>query len=419
MKKIVLAALLFITSFSFAKVDFIRVMFNHDGATQATIGWNQVSGENPRVYYGDKDISPENFESYPHFLEPHASNDFKGFENRFVRLNSLTPNQAYFFVIQDSEGVSERYWFKTTPNDPNERLSLIAGGDSRTRRDPRKKAFETCGKLVPHAILFDGDYTDIDNAEKWTMWFEDFKALYAGFDNRVIPLINARGNHEKTNEDLVCFFDCPSKKNYYNVTLGGGLINVICLNTENAIFGGKQKKFLKQCLEAHKDFYWQIPQYHRACRPHVNWKMKMRGVKNIYRKWIDLFEQYGVQLVIECDSHITKVTWPIIKSKQEGHEDGFIRDDDKGIVYIGEGCWGAPLRVPDRIRSWTRDADKVNSFNWLFVDKETIEIRTVDYWNSTISQGLKDKDRFTIPEGIALWGPNNGELVTIRNRKSN
>ena len=63
-------------------------------------------------------------------------------------------------MIKDSDGVSERYWFKTTPNTNTSRLSLIAGGDSRSRREARTQGFKMVGKLVPHAILFDGDYTD-------------------------------------------------------------------------------------------------------------------------------------------------------------------------------------------------------------------------------------------------------------------
>ena len=153
--------------------------------------------------------------------------------------------------------------------------------------------------------------------------------------------------------------------------------------------------------------------YHRACRPHVNWKMKMRGVKQIYKKWIALFEKHGVRLAIECDSHITKVTWPIVKGKTKGIEDGFIRDDENGIVYAGEGCWGAPLRVPDRIRSWTRDAGKINSFKWLFVSNKEIEMRTVEYMNADSVKGLTDETRFDIPTNINLWSPPNGALVTI------
>ncbi|MFT4602123.1 MAG: hypothetical protein ACI857_002309 [Arenicella sp.] len=414
MKKLGLLLLFAIASgLSFAKTDFFRVMFNKNGDHEATIGWNQVSGDSAVLFWGKEDMPPSRYLDYTNLAHVVHANKYKGMENRFARLIDLEPNTAYYFVVKDNEGVSERYWFKTTPHVNTSQLSFIAGGDSRSRRVPRTQGFKMVGKLAPHAILFDGDYTDIDNEVKWKFWFEDYKASYAGFDNRIIPIVTTRGNHEQSNDCLINFFDCPDEKNVYNVTMGGDLVNIICLNTE-ILFGGAQKKFLEQTLIEHEKFLWQIPMYHRACRPHVNWKMKMKGVKQIYKRWIDLFEKHGVRLAIECDSHITKVTWPIVKGKAKGIEDGFIRDDENGIVYAGEGCWGAPLRVPDRIRSWTRDAGQVNSFKWIFVSNEEIEMRTVDYMNADEIVGLTDETRFDMPKNIKLWAPANGAVVKIK-----
>ena len=412
MRKILVLALL-TSSFSvFAKVDYLRVMFNRNGATNATIGWHQVSGDSAKVYYSASDFDPVDYKACENNLSVKAQNEFKGFSNRFVRLQNLSPDQAYYFVIVDSEGVSERYWFKTTPESDDARLSLIAGGDSRTRRPVRVNANKMVGKLVPHAVLFAGDYTDIDTYEKWKFWFEDWKYTYKDFDNRIIPLVTARGNHELSNQDLTDFFDCPSKKNFYSVKLGGNLVNVICLNTEG-IFGFSQKKFLETNLVANQNMFWNLPVYHRACRPHVCWKMKMRGVKNIYRHWIDLFEKYGVRLVIECDSHITKTTWPIVKSKKDGHEDGFIRDDENGVVYAGEGCWGAPLRVVDCDRTWTKEFGSVNSFKLIYLDKNEIELRTIDYMNVDSVQGLTEANRFKLPDNVVVWNKENGGVLKM------
>jgi hypothetical protein len=398
---------------TFAKADYFRVMFNNNGDHAATIGWNQVSGDSVVLYWGKRDIQHHDYLDYENKTTVNRINHFKGMNNNFVRLTHLEPNTAYYFIVKDTEGISERYWFKTTPNENSSRLSLVAGGDSRSGREARVLGFKMAGKLAPHAIIFDGDYTDIDTEQKWRLWFEDYKSSYSSFDNRIIPIITTRGNHERSNDCLTQFFDCPKKNNVYNVTMGGDLVNILCLNTE-IIFGGAQKRFIENTLAAHENYFWQIPVYHRACRPHVNWKMKMKGVKQIYRKWIALFEKYGVKLAIECDSHITKVTWPIIKGKAKGIEDGFIRDDKNGIVYAGEGCWGAPLRVPDRIRSWTRDAGSINSFKWIFVSTDKIEMRTVAYENVDTVETLTDETRFSMPKNINLWTPENGSLVTIK-----
>lgn len=401
------------STLAFGKVDFLRVMFNHNGDNAATIGWNQVSGDSAVLFWGKEDVPTSKYLEYGNIARVATQNEYKGMKNCFVRLVNLDPNTAYYFVIKDSEGISDRYWFKTTPNGRDTRLSIVAGGDSRTRREVRQHGFRLAGKLVPHAILFDGDYTDIDNDQKWNWWFEDYKLTYKDFDNRIIPIITTRGNHEQSNHCLTELFDCPAENNVYNVTMGGTLVNILCLNTE-IIIGGKQKRFLEECLITHENFDWQIPAYHRACRPHVAWKMKMRQVRTIYRKWIHLFERYGVKFALECDSHITKVTWPIVKSKEKDAEDGFKRDDEKGIVYAGEGCWGAPLRTPDKIRNWTRDAGSINSFKWIFLDKNQLVLRTVDYMNSQTVLPLTEETRFEIPENLSVWSPPNGDVITIQ-----
>ena len=63
---------------------------------------------------------------------------------------------------------------------------------------------------------------------------------------------------------------------------------------------------------------------------------------------------------MESDAHLVKSTWPIRPSTDADNEEGFIRDDKNGTVYVGEGCWGAPLRGADDNKSWTRDSDSFN-----------------------------------------------------------
>ena len=137
-----------------------------------------------------------------------------------------------------------------------------------------------------------------------------------------------------------------------------------------------------------------------------------------YRNFVPLFEKYkNVRLCLENDSHTTKVTWPIISSKETDAEEGFKRNDNLGIVYVGEGCWGAPLRDADDCKSWTRDAGKVNQFNWIFISKEKIELRTVLYECVDKVMSLSEQTRFNIPENIELFGPKNGTLIQIHPRK--
>ncbi|HAA21409.1 MAG TPA: metallophosphoesterase, partial [Cytophagales bacterium] len=132
-------ALLLLTTVAQAGNEKYRLTLRDNPATSIVIGWNQTSGSSPVVYYGTTDYGT-NYSSYPSSRTPDRVVSHKGMNNHFVRLSGLTPNTAYYFVIRDSQGTSQRFWFKTAPNVPTERLSFLAGGDSRNNRTPRRNA---------------------------------------------------------------------------------------------------------------------------------------------------------------------------------------------------------------------------------------------------------------------------------------
>jgi hypothetical protein len=76
------------------------------------------------------------------------------------------------------------------------------------------------------------------------------------------------------------------------------------------------------------------------------------------------------------------------------------------------------LRAADDLKPWTRDAAAVNQFNWIFIAKDKIELRTVLYENADVVMELTEETRFSMPENINLWNPSNGNLVEIFQQKS-
>jgi hypothetical protein len=392
-----------------ANVNFVRVMFNTNASYEVTIGWNQLSGINPVVFFDTLRPTENNFSNS---VQVHRVTHAKSMNNHFVQLRNLKPNQRYYFCVRDSEGDSKVYYFSTSPDVPTERLSFIAGGDSRDIRETRTKGNKMVAKLKPHAVLFNGDFTGLDTPRQWVDWFEDWEHSISE-DGRISPLIVTRGNHELTNRSIINLFDVPNKRIYYNVIFGGTLLNVISLNSEILKYG-RQKIFLRSTLKKHASFDWQLPQYHRPIRPHVLHKKEMQTQ---YKNFLPLFEKTeNVRLCLENDSHTCKVTWPILSSDALGSEEGFIRNDSLGIVYAGEGCWGAPLRTADDLKCWTRNAEAVNQVNWIFIDQEKIELRTILYENVDNVATLSERNRFEMPNGLELWTPSNGALVVIHKR---
>eukprot|EP00903_Cladosiphon_okamuranus_P000645 g643.t1 len=311
---------------------------------------------------------------------------------------------------RDSEGVSKRYSFQTAPGDASERLSVIAGSDSRNHRMARCDANRLVSKLRPHCVIFGGDMTDDDSDQEWREWFDDWQ-LTIGSDGRVFPIIPARGNHEANNATLVNCFDVPSPDVYYALTLGGNLFRIYTLNTQIP-GGGEQRDWLGRDLQANQNVIWRMAQYHQAIRPHNAAKQER---EELIVQWATLFHKYKVQLVMESDAHVAKTTWPIRPSKQPGSHEGFIRDDVAGTIYIGEGGWGAPLRANDDPKPWTRSHGRFNQFKWIFIDRDKIEIRTIKTEGSTRVAEVSPNNIFEPPYGLVIWNPKEGDVVRILN----
>ncbi|WP_282031102.1 fibronectin type III domain-containing protein [Winogradskyella eximia] len=401
--------LLLSISIGFANNDKYRIMIMDDPSSTITIGWNQIDGTSPVVYYDTFDHGTDHT-LYTNSKTVDRTESFKGMDNRFVRLTGLTPNTNYYFVINDSNSTSQRFWFRTAPNDLS-RLSFIAGGDSRNNRAPRQDANLLVSKLKPHGIFFAGDMTDTNGSGEWQDWFDDWQSTIAS-DGRMFPIIPARGNHETDSETIYKLFDTPNADSYYSVTFGNDLIKAYTLNSEISVLGN-QKTWLENDLStASPNLKWKMAQYHKPMRPHAAWKAENN---NQYDAWAQLFYDEGVRLVVDCDSHVAKTTWPVKPSAYSGNDEGFVIEQINGTVYTGEGCWGAPLRPADDVKTWTRNSGSFNQFKLVFVDALKIELRTIDVSNASSVGSVSNTDPFTLPANLNVFSPSTGAVVTISN----
>lgn len=393
----------------YANTDKYRIIISDNPATSITIAWNQISGTNPLVYFDTTDHGT-NHTLYNNSQAVNRSEMYKGMDNRFVRLTGLLPNTNYYFIIKDSQSTSQRFWFRTAPND-NSRLSFIAGGDSRNNRVPRQNANLLVSKLKPHAVFFGGDMTDDDTDLEWQNWFDDWQLTIAS-DGRMFPIIPARGNHEDDTDGIYKLFDTPNTDSYYAITFGDNLIRAYTLNTEISVLGNQLTWLQNDLSTAPASLKWKMAQYHKPMRPHTAWKAENN---NQYSAWADLFYNQGVRLVVDCDSHMAKTTWPVKPSSEPDNDEGFVVDQTNGTVYTGEGCWGAPLRPNDDDKSWTRNSGSFNQFKLIFIDASKIELRTIRVNNASSVSEVSNTDPFTLPSQLDVFNPPTGDVVTITN----
>ncbi len=381
-----------------------RVIWRDNPSTTAVVAWVQSSGSNPILHFGPTDFGT-NSGSYPLSQAPDRVETHFALQHNFVRLTGLLPDTPYYYVIVDSNGSSQRFWFRTAPDQPSE-FNFIVGGDSRNFRDARTRANRMVAKLRPMFVMFDGDMTNENSAQKWNLWLDDWE-LTTGADGRMTPIIPARGNHELSNDDIYKVFDVNNPEVYFANTIGGDQLRVYTLNSEINP-AGDQQTWLENDLATHSNVDFKVVQYHRSIKPHTSTK----GDRNSqYSAWAQAFFQNEVDLVLEGDAHVVFQTWPIQPSGSG--DNGYIRNDTKGSVYVGSGTWGAPLRNNDDDKSWTRASGSFNQFKLVTVDPLGMQIRTIMYDNVDLINQVSDSAPFETPPYLKHWSPSTGPVITI------
>ena len=387
-----------------------RLTWRDDPATSISVGFELYDATSARVVYDTRDYGRD-ARSYRYSANPARQTEHAGMRNVFVRLTGLEPGTIYYFLVVDETGSSERMIFETPPATPDRPLSIVAGGDSRNNRQTALAANRLVGRLRPHFVLFGGDMTAGDTAREWQAWFDDWQ-LTTGADGRLTPIVPARGNHERSNQSIDRLFDIPHPDVYYALDFGGGLLRTYTLNT---LFppGGDQLNWLIRDLGAARSM-WKVAQYHHAMRPHTASKPERN---ELIRLWATQFARFGVDLVCESDAHTVKQTYPIRPSTGPGSSEGFVRDDRRGTVYVGEGCWGAPLRANNDDKAWTQASGRFNQFKWIWVDITQLQVRTVNIDRSAGAAAVNPFARFQLPAGLTLWEPPGvGPVLRINRR---
>jgi hypothetical protein len=409
--------LILLPTLCLGKANSYRVAWRGDPATSAVICWNQVSGTNAVVCLDTKDRGG-NADAYRHKQEPSRTLHYRNMNNHFVRLENLKPDTAYYFVVKDSEGVGRRLWFRTAPDKPKP-FTFISGGDSRTNPEPRREGNKLVAKLRPLFVLFGGDYTGSGKPEEWKEWFADWQ-LTISEDGQIYPIIATHGNHENADLQMMeHLFDTPHPDQYYSLGIGGDMMRIWVLNSELSAKDPdkvpEQNAWIHADLPQYPDVNWKLVAYHRPMRAHT--ARKAEGIDRI-KAWAQLFYDQGVDAVIESDTHMVKQSYPVRPSTEKGSYEHFIRDDEKGFVFIGEGSWGAPARPADDDKPWTMASASFHQFKWIQAFPDELLIRTVKFDNADAvvphpKRTRFRKTRFKEPKNMVFWEPESGKVLRL------
>ncbi len=401
-----------------------RLIWDSDPSKNAVIGFSpDGTSTSPYVTYGfttnESNWQPASVDSTETFRSSLTSH--------FVRLTNLPDDSAVYYRVCDDSGCGQRFWFKTAPSDQSPYIA-VAGGDTRTGWTTRRKGNQLIAKLRPLFIMHGGDFTNANNASEMDEFLSDWQLTHSDDSidgqnyKRIYPLIPTHGNHEDNNYQTLCEVfgvdynqdgNCSPSDTYgaFNVS---PLLRVYTLNSQFknsgwSSYASAMNNWLSSDLASQGDSaLWRFAQYHKPMFPHYTGKSENQI---LFDWWADDFYNRAMNLVVESDTHINKMTQSIRPSGSN-----FTSTTSGGTVYVGEGSWGAPARSANDPKSWTIDLASIQQFKVLTVAADGVQVRTAqfDASASTLSRQQRAADPTALPDNVNWWHANGvGESLNL------
>ncbi|MDD5748797.1 MAG: fibronectin type III domain-containing protein, partial [Actinomycetota bacterium] len=339
----------------------VHLSWQRSPSTTMTVTWHTdtgLSGYTPTVKYGN--VSG----SYP-WSKTGTSSTYSvaTVSVHVVELTGLSPSTKYYFTCgSDSYEWSTEYSF-TTAFSENKGFRFVAFGDSRNGVWPFESTdnanFEIWQQSVSKAAsesplfsIFTGDNVrDCTDESKWNLWFDKLLP-HAG-----IPFMATAGNHEYSSGNLCDAYlkrfsfpaneDLTLSERAYSFDIAK--THFICLDTggsdDEPSYLYSQQPWLENDLKSAKQrgCEWIIVFLHR---PPYCAGGNHDPANDVQSAWVPLFDDYGVDLVLNGHNHYYERTYPL----KGGGESPTVTSADTndyynpgGTIYVVAGGAGAPL----------------------------------------------------------------------------
>jgi acid phosphatase type 7 len=322
----------------------VRLTWTENPQSQATISWESdesTEGDLVKVWQDGQAVMQFAAEKTKAYTDNYGKKKSKKSTNekwfyRHVRLVGLKASTKYKMTAHSKGATSREFYFTTAPKDGRD-FKLLYVGDSRTRVEIAAKICQQMSKMTAQdpeilAVIHGGDYANTPSLAYWRPWLAAWNKT-TGQDGKLLPLIPVVGNHEQIKKSPLYgeAYGMPGgDKNFlYSCKLSPSF-RIVVLNSEIPSTG-TQEDFLKETLQKYRDekVKWQLVAFHRPVYPAVK-------KPSVIKRLVPLFDEFNIDLVLESDGHCIKRTLPI---KNDKH-------DPQGVVYLGEGGFGAPQRKP-------------------------------------------------------------------------
>ena len=194
-------------------------------------------------------------------------------------------------------------------------------------------------------------------------------------DGCVIPFLIAPGDEDIQSDDYQLFFSLfafPQEQLYRSIDFGNYLTLFLLDTGHFHPIDGPQAYWLNETLKKCQKSHYRFAVYNESAYPSFD-SYSSPVAKKIRTCWCPLFDRYGLQAVFEHHNRSFKRTFPL-KDNQINEE---------GIVYLGDGCWGAlPQKTQDH---WYLAKKAKKTGVWLVqLTAERASLQAIDLLNEII-----------------------------------
>ncbi|WP_437206970.1 fibronectin type III domain-containing protein [Planctomicrobium sp. SH664] len=237
--------------------------------------------------------------------------------------------------------------FQTMPAKITNSFQFVSGGDSGPKDDARTSNLLAASQ-DPMFVLMGGDIAyDVTSAGARPganlQFLKNYRADMLDSAKRLIPIVPAIGNHEAiTIRDarVAPFFSALyaglfPEQTYATLDFGDYLSLVLLDTGHIAPIDEEQTSWLNHQLRERTERPHLIVAQHVPSYPSYR-SFEKSGVES-REHWVPLFEKFNVDVVLEHHDHTFKRTHPL--------KDGLI--DKNGLVFLGDGSWGALRSLHD------------------------------------------------------------------------
>lgn len=248
-----------------------------------------------------------------------------------VELTNLEPDTTYYFICGGPGNYSAERTFRTASNLPNFDFQFVAGGDSRTNLVDRTLVSQAMSHFNASFVMHCGDIVEDGRIQsQWDEWFTDVNENWIGDNGLTIPVIPCLGNHENNATNYYEQFALPGNEQWYYIDWGSNL-RIIVLNSDPLSPISDQADWLDSILASTPDNVWKIVMFHRNV-----YYSGGHGNATDLQPWVQLFDQYHVDIVIQGHTHHYHRTLPM-------RDNSVVSSYEEGTMYLTTGRWGAPM----------------------------------------------------------------------------